>query len=448
MRPSQRNLGPGTSTGPDPGPGPAGRPAASSRFPLVLLAVGVFAIGTDGYVISGLLTNLAHDLRVTEEAAGQLVTVFALTYAIGAPLLGAALGGLRRRSVLVGSLALFAVTNLAAAFVDSYAVMFAVRVAAALSAAVFTPAAAAAAPALVPAERRGRALATVGAGMAVATAVGVPLGTLIGGAFGWRATFFAMAALGAVAAAGTALLLPAESPAAAAGAGGGLGDRLAVLRAPGVPAALGVSVLWIAGAFTVLTYIGPVLDEVGGVRGAALSLWLLVFGLAAVVGNTLGGRAADRFPTPWLTVVCTAGLTLALASLSVLAALGVRGGAGAAWAAVALAVWGVFGWAFAPVQQHRLVGLVPEASGFVLALNASAIYVGISLGGLLGSAGLGRAGAAGAGWAATSVELLAVAAASAVALRARRSAGLRAVPDGDDVSAAVRKTSHAERELT
>ncbi|OKI00181.1 hypothetical protein A6A06_23755 [Streptomyces sp. CB02923] len=425
MRPTRHLTGP---TGPTDTP----VTSPSSRSLLLLLAVGVFAIGTDGYVIAGLLTDMAHDLHVTEGAAGRLVTVFALAYAIGAPLLGAATGGLRRRTVLVGSLGLFAATNLAAALVDSYAAMLAVRVAAALAAALFTPAAAAAAPALVPAERRGRALATVGAGMAAATAAGVPLGTLIGGAFGWRATFLAVAALGAAAAAGTALLLPADTAATASGAGagagagggagGGPGSRLAVLRVPGVPSALGVSVLWIAGAFTVLTYIGPVLAEVGGVRGTALSLWLLVFGLAAVAGNALGGRFADRHPTPWLTVVCTAGLTVALAALGLLGALGAHGATGAAWAAVALAVWGVFGWAFAPAQQHRLVGLAPEAPGLILALNASATYAGISLGGLLGSLGLAHAGAAGAGLTATAIELLAVAAAAAVALRSARAA--------------------------
>ncbi|WP_150130577.1 MFS transporter, partial [Streptomyces sp. 150FB] len=186
---------------------------------LPLLAVGMFAIGTDGYVIAGLLPPMSRDLGVSESAAGQLVTVFALAYAVGAPLLGIAIGGLRRRPVLVGSLTLFAATNVAAALVHSYAAMLAVRVVAALSAAVFTPAAAAVAPELVPVGRRGRALGTIGAGTAVATALGVPLGTLIGGAYGWRATFLAVAALGVPAVVGVVALLPAlplRSPASPA----------------------------------------------------------------------------------------------------------------------------------------------------------------------------------------------------------------------------------------
>lgn len=388
----------------------------SHRVWLLMLAVGTFAIGTDGYVIAGLLPDMAHDLGVTESAAGQFVTVFALAYAIGAPVLGVAIGNLPRRPVLIGSLALFVVSNVAAAIAGSYGAMLAVRVLAAVAAAVFTPAAAAAVPALVPVEERGRALGTVGAGIAIATAVGVPLGTLIGGAFGWRITFLFVAGLSIVATAGLVLKLP-QLPADRAV---GLRARLSAARTRGVPTALGLTVLWIAGAFTVLTYMSPVLDSVGGIRGGALSIWLMIFGLAAVAGNALGGRAADRYSTVRLMVISTGGLTLALASFGVLGSLGVHGSPGAGLAAVALVVWGIFGWSFAPLQQHRLVELAPQSAGIVLSLNASAIYIGISLGGFLGSVALERSGASAVGWTAAGLEILAVAAAAAIAVHVRR----------------------------
>lgn len=388
----------------------------SHRVWLLMLAVGTFAIGTDGYVIAGLLPEMAHDLGVTESAAGQFVTVFALAYAIGAPVLGVAIGNLPRRPVLIGSLALFVVSNVAAALVDSYGTMLAVRVLSAIAAAVFTPAAAAAVPALVPAEERGRALGTVGAGIAIATAAGVPLGTLIGGAFGWRTTFLFVAGLSVVATVGLVLMLPPLPPDPAVG----LGARLSVARARGVPAMLGLTMLWISGAFTVLTYMSPVLDAVGGIHGGALSIWLMIFGVAAVAGNALGGRAADRYPTTRLMVISTCGLTLALASFGVLSSLGVHGSLGAGLAAVALVVWGIFGWSFAPVQQHRIVELAPDSAGIVLSLNASAIYIGISLGGFLGSLALGRSGVPAVGWTAAGLEVLAVTAATAIAMQARR----------------------------
>lgn len=388
----------------------------SHRVWLIMLAVGTFAIGTDGYVIAGLLPEMARDFDVTESAAGQFVTVFALAYAIGAPVLGVAMGNLPRRPVLIGSLALFIVSNVAAALVDSYGTMLAVRVLSAIAAAVFTPAAAAAVPALVPPEMRGRALGTVGAGVAIATAAGVPLGTLIGGSFGWRTTFLFVAGLSTVATAGLVLMLPPLPPEPAAG----LRERLSVARTRGVLTALGLTVLWISGAFTVLTYMSPVLEALGGIHGGMLSIWLMIFGIAAVAGNALGGRAADRYPTTRLMVISTAGLTVALASFGALGSLGVHGSLGAGLAAVALVIWGIFGWSFAPLQQHRLVELAPESPGVVLSLNASAIYVGISLGGFLGSLALDRSGAFAVGWTAAGLEILAVAAATAIAVHVRR----------------------------
>ncbi|MFC7585229.1 MFS transporter [Nonomuraea antimicrobica] len=249
----------------------------------------------------------------------------------------------------------------------------------------------------------------------MATALGVPLGTLAGGALGWRAAFVAVAALGTVATVGLVILLrpiPA-SPAA------DLRARLAIARAPGVPTGLALTVLWIAGAFTVLIYINPVLDGLGGIQGPALSIWLLVFGVAAVAGNTLGGRAVDRYHATRPAVISTAGLAVALAGFGALASLGVGGTAGAAACAVILAVWGVFGWSFLPIQQARLVDLTPEHAGIVLSLNASATHLGISLGGLAGSVALSSGGITAVGWAAAAIELCAVLAASAIA-RPRR----------------------------
>ncbi|MFD5339472.1 MFS transporter [Streptomyces hawaiiensis] len=388
----------------------------STRAWLLLLAVGLFAIGTDGYVIAGLLPEMGRDLGVSDSDTGHLVSAFALAYALGAPLLAVALGSLPRRLVLISSLTVFTAANVAAALVDSYETMIAVRVLAGLAAAVFSPGAVSVVPSLVPAERRGRALSTVSAGIAVSTAVGVPLGTLIGNAFGWRTTFLVVAALGALACLGLLLLLPPLPPNPPAD----LRTRVAASRTPGVPSALCVTVLWIAGAFTLLTYLSPVLDEVGNVHGTMLSIWLAIYGLAAVIGNHLGGRAADRFPTPRLTVVTTTGLLAALASFGLLGSLGVEGATGAGWAIVGLVTWGVFGWAFAPIQSHRLVQLAPESASVVLSLNSSAIYVGISAGGFLGSAALAEGGAAAVGWTAAAVELLAVLASLALL---RRSAG-------------------------
>ncbi|NIH77893.1 MFS transporter [Amycolatopsis viridis] len=403
---------------------------SSTRPVLVLLALGLFAIGTDGYVITSLLPDVGHALGVSDSAAGQLITVFALAYAVGAPVLGVLTGGLPRRPLLIGSLAVFALTNAGVAIAGSYPVMMVVRVLAALAAAVFTPACSATAAVLADDGRRGRALATVAAGVSLSTALGVPLGALVGAAFGWRVTFLAIAVLAALATAGLALLLPSvQTPPAT-----GLRARIAVARTRGVPTALGLTVLWIAGAFTVLTYINPVLGDLAGVRGSGLAVWLLVFGVAAVAGNAVGGRAADGYPATSLAVVTTAGLALALTTFGVLASLGVHGRTGMVAAAVVLAVWGVFGWAFMPVQQHRLVELAAGDAGVVLSLSASATYIGISLGGFAGSLALTSGGVAAVGWTAGAIESCAVLAAVAIAVAHRRVRGVRAAASGMDTA--------------
>lgn len=418
--------------------------SGSGRSVLLLLAAGLFAIGTDGYVIAGLLPSIGADLGVGTAAAGRLVTAFALAYAVGAPLAGRLTVRASRRSVLLVSLAGFAAANIATAVVGTYGAMLAARVAAALTAAVFTPAASAAAAALVPVERRGRALATVGAGISAATAVGVPLGTLVGGWLGWRATLAGVAALATITALGLLVLLPplpADSERSTNG--------FAAVANSRVWAALLLTVTWIAGAFTVLTFIGPVLGTAAGVGGTALSGWLLIFGVAAVTGNILGGRAADRYPAARLLPVSTAGLAVALAALAMLSHAHSPTTFAAVLTAGALIVWGIFGWSFAPIQQHRLVDLTPGATGMVLSCNASAIYVGISAGSLTGSLTLERIGSTGVAWTGALIELtaliIAVAIATRPATRSSRAAAASSAAGRTHIDESPGETSPASR---
>ncbi|WP_225724785.1 MULTISPECIES: MFS transporter [unclassified Nocardia] len=191
-----------------------------------------------------------------------------------------------------------------------------------------------------------------------------------------------------------------------------------------------MAVTWIAGAFTVLTFIGPVLGSAAGVHETALSGWLLIFGVAAVVGNTLGGRAADRYPAARLLPVSTAGLAVALAVLAIVCGTGGGSGFEVGAAVAAMAGWGIFGWSFAPIQQHRLIDLAPSATGIVLSLNASAVYLGISLGSLAGSFALNRIGPAGVAWTGTLIELVATVIAVAIALHPIRRPRRPAVASG------------------
>jgi predicted MFS family arabinose efflux permease len=258
------------------------------------------------------------------------------------------------------ALLLFALSNLAAALSSSVALLVVARVVAALASALYTPNASVAGAGLAPPEARGRALAIVFGGLSLATVLGVPLGTVLGGAAGWRATFLFVALLGAVAAGWIALFLPAPPPAPRTS----LGAMLGVLRRPRVAALATVTTLTMTGTFVVFAYVAPLVGLIAGGGTATVAAALLVFGVFAVLGNALGGAATDRVGSRRTLVAGLGAFALSLAALWVFANLGSSGVVAVAGAAVASAGWSVSNWAFNPPQQERLLEAAPDAGGW------------------------------------------------------------------------------------
>jgi predicted MFS family arabinose efflux permease len=241
-------------------------------------------------------------------------------------------------------------------------------------------------------ERRGRAVALVISGITIATVVGVPLGTLIGNQFGWRATFALVAVLGAVALAGLLFGLPRGLPRTTAT----LGQRLAVARHGAVLTALATTVLWAIGGFTVFTYLSVPLRNLG-FGASEISFALLVFGVAAAIGNMLGGTLADRLgPVP------TAGLGLAgMAVALILQSLVLKFTSPEQARYIVLLLiflWGISGWTFYPAQVASIIRIDPQASVIALSLNASAMYLGFAIGGAAGGFVLSVLGPTDLGW--------------------------------------------------
>ncbi|KAB1144764.1 MFS transporter [Streptomyces luteolifulvus] len=345
-----------------------------NRLPVLpLLAVGAFAIGTDTFVVAGVLPEVATDLRVSPADAGWISTLFALTYAVFAPVLGALTGAWERRVVLVVSLTGFAVGNAASALAPGLGSLLAARVLTAACAALYVPAASASAGALSAPEQRGRALAVVLGGLSAATVAGVPFGTWVAADLGWRSTFWLLSALGLLCAAAVALGLPqVRLPAAP-----GLAARLAPVRDPRVLLTVGTTLLFMTGGYLALTYIGLILDPVTDGDGSDLALLLLAFGVTAIAGTVLGGRATDRYGASPVLAVSVAGLAAVLVTLPLTRST-------AMGAVVAMALWGLAAMATQPPQQHRLFGIAPTSGPLLLSLNSSATFLGISLGGFLG----------------------------------------------------------------
>ena len=366
---TNRNFEPEAQSGPD------------YRRAIVPLALGTFAVGSEGLAVAGILPEISKGLNVGVPAAGQLVTVFAIAYAISAPVLAIYGSRIAPKTQLVGGLGLFAIGNLLAAITPTYTLMMVIRILMAVSAAAFVPTASAAGAALAPAESRGKALAVVWGGFTVATVIGVPLGTLLAGLASWRWTFAFIALLAAVAAVGIAALVPRVEKSKSLS----WQDFAGVARNPAVIAVVVVGLLMQSGQFFVFTYIAPITQLLTGGGNFWVTGALLLFGVAAIAGNALGGSGTDRIGAHRMIVVTLLGFTAAYLGLGVLVEFPPTGMT-IVIAALTTLVWGVASWAFVPPQQEQLVSAEPDRSAVALSLNLFAFQAGIAIGGGLGGA--------------------------------------------------------------
>ncbi|MGE4337793.1 MAG: MFS transporter [Pigmentiphaga sp.] len=345
--------------------------------PAVVLAAGTFAVGTDAFVVTGFLPAMAADLGVSTAAAGQSLTLFAITYAILAPLLTSLTSQVPRRTLLAGALLLLGLANLATALAPNLGLLLFTRVLAAAGAALYTPNAGSVAGMLVRPELRGRAFALVLTGLTLATAIGVPLGMLASQWLGWRFAIGLVALLAIVASLAVRLSLPAVpgSPSSAP-----LRHRFAVLRLPSVRAILPLTWLGMAASYTPYVYSVGILGELQ-VPPASMAFMLFLYGAGAVIGVSLSGWATDR-STP--ARVLTAAYVVMALSLIGMASMAVSGQPMPWLIGLCMLAWGGSSWSQTPPQQHRLFEASHEQAMLLVALNAAGIYVGIGLGTLIG----------------------------------------------------------------
>ena len=354
-----------------------------------LWLVGLFgvalALGTDEFVIAGLLPELATDLNVTTGTAGQLITLFAVTFALGAPVMGVVLDPHPRRRVLLLGLSLFAVANLATAFASGFALVAGLRVVAGLSAAVVSATAFAAAAQGAPEGRQGSYLAVVTAGLTVALFTGVPLGAWVGGEFGWRSTFVLITIVAVLAIGILAWRLPdlAGSPRAT------LVERLRPLHSARIARLVLAVFLCGSGGLMFYSYLAPVVDVVHG-DTRVLPAVLLLVGIIGVPSALLGGRLADRLGGRRSRLTVIGGHAVALGLLTVTLAVQ----APISVFLVAVAGWSVFAWALNPPLQASMIEAAPQAAMAAVSLNISGLYLGTAVGGVVGGALVDGPGAA------------------------------------------------------
>lgn len=337
-----------------------------------MLALGSFAMGTDSFVLAGILPQISGDLGVSTGAAGQTITAFALTYGLAAPFLAVLTARLPRKPLLVAALGLFVVANLASAGAPSLPLLLTARVAAGVGAALYTPNASAAAAVLAGPAHRGRALSVILGGLTVGTVLGVPVGTAIGQHVSWQAGLVFVAAVGALALLGVLLVLPSlPLPPAIP-----LMRRLAVLSDRRVVAMVVFMLLASGAGIMIYTYTASVLGQIAHIHGTALAAALLAWGVGGVIGSFGSGWLTDRLGAErtltlavTLLAVTLAALTISTSIPSVIAVMVLNGAAG---------------WAVSTPNNHRLTALVPTQPGVVISFNSSGIYLGQALGAALG----------------------------------------------------------------
>jgi DHA1 family inner membrane transport protein len=351
-------------------------PASASRLPLLALAMASFGIGTTEFVIMGLLPDVARDLAVTIPQAGLLVSGYALGVTFGAPILAVATARFDRRHALLLLIAIFILGNLLCSLAPTYGLLMAARIVTALCHGAFFGLGAVVAAEVVPPQKKAQAIAMMFAGLTLANVLGVPFGTALGQALGWRSTFWAVVGIGVLAAAALVRWLPRDMPAPAASL---LQEARRLGRAQVLLAML-ISVVSSASLFSVFTYIAPILERVTGISPHEVTWVLLLFGVGLTVGNVIGGRLGD-----WQLMPAVIGIFLVL--VLVLAVFTATSGA-LIPAAATVFCWGVLAFALISPLQMRVVNEAAGAPNLASTLNQGAFNFGNASGAWLGGLAL------------------------------------------------------------
>ena len=368
-------------------------------LPILLLSAAGFTVLTTEFIIVGLLPAIARDLEVSVPQAGLLVTLFAFTVAALGPFLTAYFARFKRKPLFITILLMFAFANTLAALAPNIWVMGFARLLPALGLPVFWALASETAVDIVGPEYAGRAIAKIGFGIVCATVFGIPVGTLISDAWGWRSAF----AILAVVALAKALLLWVYLPAThVARASVTLRSQLSLLRSPLMIGHIVLSVLVFSGMFTAYTYLADILERLAGFDGTLVGWCLMGFGAVGLIGNSLGGRMVDRHPLI-ASIVFSAFMIGAMVALipSIHSSLAL---------AAAMAIWGITQSALFLVSHVRLMKAAPHAPAFAASLNIAGGNLGIGLGAMVGGQiidtyGLGSLGFAAAGFILLSILL-------------------------------------------
>ena len=345
----------------------------SNTGKIYILAIVSFLVGTSQYIISGILDNISESLGITLAAAGQLITIFSLVYAIFTPVLMAITSRMDKRKLMIYSLGLFVIGNILAFILPGYGFFIVSRIIMAFGAGMVVVTALTIAEKIAPKGKKASAIATVIMGLTASLIIGVPLGRMTSEVLGWKAVFGGIALLGLVAMVIISLTIPKIQVEKLTP----LNQQLALLKKPKVVLGLAITFFWLGGYSIAYTYLSPYLLNISGVSDKLLSSVLLIFGIASLVGSKFGGFSTDRWGVRFTLI---GGMMLHITML-VLLSIVAHSYVGVL---VILILWSFAAWSTGPTQQYHLATIEPESSSLLLGLNQSMMQLAMAAGAGIG----------------------------------------------------------------
>jgi predicted MFS family arabinose efflux permease len=339
---------------------------------VLLLAIGMFALGFDAYIIAGLIPEITATFATSDANVGQAVSIFTVCYAISAPLFASMLAGKSIKKALLISITLFGIANAVSAFAPTFTIFLLSRAVAGIGAGIFSPLAVAGATQLVPAHMKGRALSFTIGGMSMGTVLGVPIGMYVANFFSWQIVMWGIAVISILAAISINLLLP-HLPVLAPPS---MKERLALFVDKRVTLTVSITLFASIASLGLYTYISPLLGELASIDDITVFLWS--WGIGGLVGSLSIGYIIDYYKKPKV-IAFSILLILTISIICIPLFIHVP-----FVKYIPFFIWGAMGWAAQAPQQHILLSYQPAQGGAAVALNSSINYLGSALGATLG----------------------------------------------------------------